>query len=295
MLTLGSEGRRRVPDFRCAPIRPANAQPKLAAFIDRFSPGGCFGLYLRAYKTPGNPAPPLVGTGALDAGSGAAAEAGLAVAAEMLSHITGDELPEELAPPVTIGEATRLFHWTNGAYVAGLSRGSEFGSFLVWRSGNVLGAVFVGVGSTAANDRDAVELAHRQQAHLEHPTPYTAAERYDLEVLLDDPALKILIYWLGRTFDPGHGLAEAFARVQGPQAQLVGPRGMEAIPLNRARAQAAHLALHRINRPNPRRRQRHDLRRLRPRLRRLPRSPTGSLLRLRPHRRHGHGGQLRRL
>lgn len=60
--------------------------------------------------------------------------------------------------------------------------------------------------SFAASDQIALDLARRQQAHIETPTPYTEAERDASEVELDNPALKFPVYWLGRHFDPGQGL-----------------------------------------------------------------------------------------
>jgi hypothetical protein len=60
--------------------------------------------------------------------------------------------------------------------------------------------------SFATNDRVAAELAPLQQAHIRKANPYTKAERSDAEVGLDDPAIEIPVYWLGRTFRPGGGL-----------------------------------------------------------------------------------------
>lgn len=188
-------------DVLCDAIHPADPQPKLAEWIERFTPRGCATVYVQIYRAEAErPAPLLVGTGALDAGSPAAAEAGLAVAGELLSHIVEGEPLRTATPAETVGDATLLFHWHPPAFL----RNS---SFLVWRSGSRLAAVLVAGGSIAANDRDALELAQRQQRHVERPTPYTAAERYDTEVVLDAPWLKVPVEWLGREFEPRHGLA----------------------------------------------------------------------------------------
>lgn len=192
------------PLDECGYLRPADAEPRLAAFIARYAPEGCLGVYFRLYRVPGfSPAPAAVGSGAMDAGSVEAAEAALEVAPEAIGHLTEGMELEETAPPATVGEATRLFHWTNGggAFVAGKTSDS----FLAWRSDSAVGVIFVEGRSFAANDQAAVELARRQQAHIEHPTPYTAAERDSSEVALDNPILKIRTYWLGRTFHPGNG------------------------------------------------------------------------------------------
>lgn len=79
-------------------------------------------------------------------------------------------------------------------------------SFLAWRSGNTLAAVMTAGAPFADQDRLAAEFARRQQAHIRKPTPYTPAERFDGEVGLDDPAIDLPVYWLGRNFRPGNGL-----------------------------------------------------------------------------------------
>lgn len=195
------------PEFTlpgCGLIEPAKPQPRLAAFLDRFSPAGCSTLYARLFRVPGGePAPLAVGTGALDAGSVEGAEAGLSVSRELLSHLLGNELPREVPPPETIGDATRLYRWDHG----GLFEADEgSSSFLVWRSGSVAASIFVAGGSATANDRAAVELVHIQQGRIEAPTSYTPAEYDDTEVPLEDPALEVPIYWLGRSLAAGRGL-----------------------------------------------------------------------------------------
>jgi hypothetical protein len=194
-------------EFICDELDPADPSPKLASFVKRFAPRGCLVIYLRVYRVPGEgPSAAVVGSGALDAGSEEAAMAGFSVAGELLGKLTENGVPDEVAPTATIGDATRLFHWKR---VPPLFRNGHLGSFLVWRSGSVLAAVFASAGSLAASDSIASSLAQRQQSHIEHPAPYTRAERNTSEVGLDDPALKIPVYWLGRNFEPGHGLPVA--------------------------------------------------------------------------------------
>jgi len=194
----------RLGGLMCERIDPAGAQPKLDDFLARNKPAGCLALYQRIYRVPGNgPAPLVVGTGAMRLASPEAAAAGLAVAPLLLSHILDDELPEEVAPPAIVGDGTRLFHWRHGRL---FSEGEEAVTFLVWRSGPVDAAIFVAGGKPAADDRAAVELAQRQQTRIEHPTPVDGSDFDDSEVALEDPALKVPVYWLGKTFEPGRGL-----------------------------------------------------------------------------------------
>lgn len=206
-LPLGYRSSGGSPEFTlpgCGVIEPAEPRPRLAAFLDRFSPAGCTALYFRLFRVPGaGPAPLAVGTGALEAGSIEGAEAGLAVSRELLSHLLGDELPREVPPPETIGDATRLYRWEHGGLFAPNEGPS---SFLVWRSGNVVAAIFAAGGGTAANDRAAVELARLQQGRIEVPTPYTPAEADETEVALEDPGLEVPVYWLGRSLAASRGL-----------------------------------------------------------------------------------------
>jgi hypothetical protein len=193
------------PLVGCARLVPADPRPRLAGFLERYSPRGCMAVYLRLFRVPGGvPAPMFVGTAASELGSVEAAKMGMTTARELIAHLTEDELPPELQPSATIGEETRLFHGRrHGVFFLG----GEKNSILVWRWGSSIGLVVTGGSSFAATDSAAIELARRQQRHLEAPTPYTAAERDDTEVALEDPALEVPVYWLGRTFTPGNGLA----------------------------------------------------------------------------------------
>jgi hypothetical protein len=190
-----------VPRFGCARLTPTDPQPRLASFLQRYSPRGCFGIYHRVFQVPGEESAPLfVGSAAAELGSAAAAKAGMKVARELIAHFTDDELPQEAQPPETIGEATRLFHWRGYVF---FSEEKEAASILVWRWGGSIGLVLASGNSFAAADGAAVELAKRQQKHLEAPSPYTAAERDDTQMPLDDPALTAPVYWLGADFAPG--------------------------------------------------------------------------------------------
>jgi hypothetical protein len=195
-----SEGAER--PFECEEIRPASPGPRLKSFVRRFAPQGCLGSYLRLYRISGTASAAVVGTGAMDAGSAAAADEGFALAPVLLAKLAEERLEEVPALAVT-GDATRLFHWK---HVPPIFRNGRLGSFLVWRSGNALAAVFASAGSLATSDRIAAELAERQQAHIASPTPYTKAERNSSEVWLDNPALTFPVHWLGRNFNPDHGL-----------------------------------------------------------------------------------------
>lgn len=185
----------------CSPLTHSeDTPPKVVMFVDRFHPKGCLAAYYRLYDQPGQkPGGELVGTGVLALPSDKAADAAWAVAPELLGP------PPEVKATERIGKATKLFHYKTIPFLKRLGRKS---SLLVWRSGNTL-AVIMATGPTfAESDRAAAELARLQDAHIRKPTRYTSAERFDGEVPLDNPAIEIPVYWLGRNFNPGGDLPE---------------------------------------------------------------------------------------
>jgi hypothetical protein len=188
------------PIFCSQFTHPEDTPPKLRSFVLRFHPRGCIGAYFRLFVPPGKEAgPTFIGTGVMALGSDRAADAGWRIVPELLGRLLGGQPPREVDPKIKIGSATRLFHATLPGEARVLGRRT---SFLVWRSGNTLAVVETFGPKLGKDDRAAAELAPLQQAHIENPTPYTNAERYDAEVPLDDPALKQPIYWLGRNFKP---------------------------------------------------------------------------------------------
>jgi hypothetical protein len=213
--------------FGCTRLVPADPRPRLASFLQQYRPRGCMAVYLRLFEIPGGgPAPFLVGSAAAELGTVKGAEVSLSVSRELIAHLTNDELPEEVQPPETIGDATRLFHWREN----GLLSQDETLSIVVWRWGSSVAVILTSDDRATAADSAALKLARRQQSHLEAPTPYTPAELDDTEVGLEDPALQVPVYWLGRTFVPGRGLArlrlaEAYSNAQGdfddPRAALL--------------------------------------------------------------------------
>jgi hypothetical protein len=179
--------------------------PKMGRFIDHFHPRGCLGAYYRLFSLPGEePGPKLAAAGVLPLQSAKAAGAGWAIVPVMLGRLFG-RVPKEVPAPERVGSATRLFHSNDFPRFYRLGHRA---SILVWRSGNTLAATMAVGPSFEADDRAAAELALHQQAHVEKPTRYTLAERFDGEVPLEDPAVDIPVYWLGRNFKPGNGLAD---------------------------------------------------------------------------------------
>lgn len=184
---------------------PEDTPPALRRVILRYHPRGCLTAFSRLYEVPeAGPTAPIVASGVIALPSARAAAAVWRVVPIILGRVRGDRIPSEVRPTEKIGRATRLFHGQAGRRLAGGEGGRE--TFLVWRSGNTLALTFVSGKKFGLDDRIAARLAQLQQRHIEQPTPYTGAERFDGEVPLDDPAINLPVYWLGRSFRPGGGL-----------------------------------------------------------------------------------------
>jgi hypothetical protein len=185
-------------DSGCGWPGTEGAMPQVESWALKYMPERCEFQYERLFAIPGpGVVPPLVESGVLDAHSEEGVKAGLGLAAQLTQEQTGDRsLPAEVPAPEIGGEA-RLFH---GHTIGGK------GSILYWRNGNLLASILVAGGAPLANDWAVTRLAALQQKHIESPTPYTEAERDDSFVPLDNPHLKMPVYWLGRKFAPGGGL-----------------------------------------------------------------------------------------
>jgi len=179
----------------------------VAEFARAYRPRGCIAAYQSRFTIPGQePVAAAVFSGVMALGSAAATEQAWDLVPTMLARVLTGAPPQEVETSLRVGSRTRLFHTARAWYPYAL-RGKHKASLLAWRSGNTVAVVVAMGGAVATNDRVVAELAPRQQAHIHKPTPYTAAERSDAEVGLDDPAIDIPVYWLGRTFRPGGGLA----------------------------------------------------------------------------------------
>lgn len=186
--------------------RSSDKPDPVAEFARMYRAKGCIAAYASRFAIPGQePVAPVVFSGVLALGSAAAAADAWHLTPTMLGRLFPGGPPREVETNAKVGAQTRLFH-TARAWYPYLIRGKKKASILVWRSGNTVAALVAMGSSFATNDRVAGELAARQQAHIRKPTPYTSAERSDAEVGLDDPAIDIPVYWLGRTFRPGGDL-----------------------------------------------------------------------------------------
>lgn len=173
----------------------------LARWIRKNHPGGCTYEYVRRFRVPGlGPAPAVVLASTTNTPSEAAAARGLKLRLQETFPVGGVRAAGTVVIPG--GPTARLFRIQDVV----VGEGSRLGSLVLWRHGKVIAGVEAGGGRPAANDRHALHFAQIQQGRLEAPSPYLDSEMDDDEVPLDDPALKLPIYWLGSTFQPGSSL-----------------------------------------------------------------------------------------
>jgi hypothetical protein len=186
--------------------RSSDKPDPVAEFARMYRAKGCIAAYVSRFTIPGQePVAPVVFSGVMALGSVAAAVDAWHLVPTMFGRLLRGGPPREAETSARVGAQTRLFHTTQARFPY-LIRGKQKASFLAWRSGSTVAALVVMGASVATNNRVAAELAPLQQAHIRKPTRYTKAERSDAEVGLDDPAIDIPVYWLGRVFEPGGGL-----------------------------------------------------------------------------------------
>jgi hypothetical protein len=186
--------------------RSVDKPDPVAEFARMYRAKGCIAAYVSRFTIPGQePIAPVVFSGVMALGSAAAAADAWDLVPTMFDRLLRGGPPREVETSARVGAQTRLFHTTQARYPF-LIRGEQKASFLVWRSGSTVAALVAMGASVATNDRVVAQLAPLQQFHIRKPTPYTNAERSDAEVGLDDPAIDIPVYWLGRVFKPGGGL-----------------------------------------------------------------------------------------
>jgi hypothetical protein len=176
--------------------------PSVATFIRQYHPEGCLFNYERRFVARGGgPSSPEVTSGAMVMPSVGIAEMAAATMTDLVGYITGDDGGfTEVPAAATLGDVTRVFH----------GRGDDEApegkfSFVFWRDGAVLAGLGAFGKTYAAADAAAFAFAARQQAHVEAPSRFTAADADNSLVELDDPRLRTPVYWLGEKFAPSHG------------------------------------------------------------------------------------------
>jgi hypothetical protein len=185
------------------------------------SPALCSIGFERLYTVPGTGATPLsVRSLAMVLPSPAAAAKALALGPELFEYtlFTGN-FKGYGGPSPSLSEEARRWDTNRGA-APGLR--NLPGTLLVWRQGSVLSAIYAVSTTYTVAEHGAYEAADRQQAHVFAPSPYLAAEAEDQATFLDNPNIKVPIWWLGPAFEPKGGRSSYF------QGAYVG--GRESLP-----------------------------------------------------------------
>jgi hypothetical protein len=190
-------------------------------WLFKYWPEGCDYRYEQIFEVPTlGPAPPLVEAGTLNTPSEAAVGSGSGLYIALVNHYKEGRYRKTASiPPAGVGGV--LFRSKNELVEGDIHQPA---ALLFWRSGTLVSFVEAAGMNPRRNDSAAFHFAQIQQERLEHPSPYTEAERDDTEVWLDDPELRFPIYWVGRRFDPGQGLPatdleEAISGWVGPPGQ----------------------------------------------------------------------------
>jgi len=215
-----SGGYQRGDDSGCG-IGGERAPARVAALVASRRPAACAAEFERLYQPAGSVTrnPPLIISVALVFAAEEGARAGFALGRELIEYLTG-AVRLQKRTGARIGAAARVF--SGGALVRG--RAGQPASFVLWRSGSVVAIVLVGGLGGEEGRQAALRLARKQQARIENPLPVSADEEDDREVALDNPAIGIDVYWLGRNFAPGGDLpALTLADTFGPITPGGGP------------------------------------------------------------------------
>ncbi len=189
-------------DCEAIPRIPVEEFRALDRWIADTRPVVCRFNYERRFQVPGlEPGPAKITGEVINTPSKAAATKGWRVFRRLIAR--APYLESRGSTSVGPGGPTALLLRRKGR-----TTGPEPASMLLWRNGKLLAFIEAGGMEPEENDAAALRYAQIQQIRIESPAPYTEAERDDTEVPLDDPDLKLPVYWLGRSF-AGGGLPAA--------------------------------------------------------------------------------------
>jgi hypothetical protein len=186
-------------DSFCGGLAPEEMSEEFTDFVRETDPEGCGMEMYFAFRSakPTGPAR-VVKSGAVVVDTPADARRALKVRNDLIEFVTG-QFPRDFADAGDLGDEAATF----------TSRGGVVpGAGVVWRNGNMVALLFAGgLDLDLQKAREAaMSLARKQQARIENgaPPPTTTTDDRDLE--LDNPALEIPVYWLGKEFDPAGSL-----------------------------------------------------------------------------------------
>jgi hypothetical protein len=154
---------------------------------------GCRIGFHRVWKTPGTPPSPLgVSSYVFEFDSADGPQAALTRPRDAVAFLSGSA-PEVVQPAPAVGDEAVLLHGKMPFPI----RHPWWSTTVLWRSGTVLAAVQT-TSRSDAGLQAALRLAAVQQARIASPTPLSPEDNDDAEVGLENPNLRLPIYWLGR-------------------------------------------------------------------------------------------------
>lgn len=208
--------------FCGAPLRPSEEEDiyeqeehlpptPYEAFLEHRDPTSCYFGYEQLYRPAGAPPAPLsIEAFTMTTPSLAAAAEGLApgrVSKELATWAFRRQGLYPAGSPPAVGEAAFQFHTNLVRYYG---RSHLAGTLVLWRSGKMIAAILASGARPSLNDAAAAHYAALQQALIESPRPYEQSEAESIPIYFGDPYLHVPVYWLGKTFKPGHGLGPSY-------------------------------------------------------------------------------------
>lgn len=180
-----------------------NASADQRRAVAKYRPASCLFDYMRLYRVPGfRLAPPTVVSESINTRSEEASDAIFKLFVR--DHISyPDDDHREVISLLPDGPTAHLARFES--FLVG-GKPPRPAVLILWRYKHLLARVTVAGMKPQDNRKAAIRFAQIQQGHLEAPTPYTEAEKDEAEVPLDDPRLKVPVYWVGNPFEPGGGL-----------------------------------------------------------------------------------------
>lgn len=183
-------------DTGCGPVGVEGASEALRELVLAERPTACVFQFERAWGA----GPPLVESVAWSFDRDDGARHGFALRQDVANFTLGEDRLEPGSLGPELGDESELLV-TDDALVAG--QVGRPAATVVWRTGAVLSLVFVGRSAGGPPEREALDLARQQQERILRPFPVGPSDYDDSELSLDDPRIRVPVYWLGRTFSPG--------------------------------------------------------------------------------------------
>ena len=182
-------------DTGCGPLGIEGATPEVETLVRQFHPEGCVREFNKVW---GSAKPFYVQSVAMTFAADGGADRALSASQGLLDYF-GLERAVASSTAVAIGDRSQVFLQPKG-HPPGPQPSPE--TAVAWRSGEVYAFVVAGARTQSDATAAAVQYARAQQARIDAPTPVSDTDFDDLLVPLNDPNLRLPVWWLGLDFDP---------------------------------------------------------------------------------------------